>query len=67
MICLDLNLPTAQERSFEEWTKVLHEKVELGAVVAHAHEQSLPILVIARFAGIIRETAYKHLERAARG
>jgi hypothetical protein len=26
-ICLDLNLPTAQERSFEEWTKLLHEKV----------------------------------------
>jgi hypothetical protein len=27
VICLDLNLPTAQERSFEEWTNVLHERV----------------------------------------
>lgn len=27
VICLDLNLPTAQERSFEEWTELLHEKV----------------------------------------
>lgn len=27
VICLDLNLPTSQDRSFEEWTKLLDEKV----------------------------------------
>jgi hypothetical protein len=27
VVCLDLNLPTAQERSLEKWTKLLHEKV----------------------------------------
>jgi hypothetical protein len=27
VVCLDLNPRTAQERSFEEWTKVRHEKV----------------------------------------
>jgi hypothetical protein len=27
VICLDLNLPTELERSFEEWANLLHEKV----------------------------------------